>query len=74
MIIWLKETFIGIALIVICKLLLDLYIKFLRISEEDSKRGKRAKKIGKKANGIFFIYIALCSILGFVIALIAIFT
>lgn len=69
-----KETLIGIALIAICWLLYVLYIGYNRFCEEDSKRGRRAKKIGKIASGAFLIYIALCSILGFVIGLIAIFT
>lgn len=71
MIEWFKESLIGIVLIVICWLLFVLWIGFLNLCNEDSKRGKIAGFIGKVGSGIFFAYIALCNIVGLIVGLIA---
>ena len=70
----LTETLIGIALMAICWLLYVLYIGFQKLCEEDSKRGEIARLMGKIMNGSLLTYIAICSIVGLIIALLAIFT
>ena len=70
----LTETLIGIALMAICWLLYVLYIGFQKLCEEDSKRGDIARLMGKIMNGSLLTYIAICSIVGLIIALLAIFT
>ena len=69
----LKEFLIGIALMAICWLLLVLYIGFNRPCDEDSKRGEKARFIGKIESGVFLTYIAICCIVGLVIGLITLF-
>lgn len=71
---WLKETLIGIAVMAICWLLLVLYIRFTQLCDEDSKRGEIARFIGKIGSGLLWIYIAICSIVGLIIGLLAILT
>lgn len=69
----LKKTLIGIALMAICWLLIVLYIGFNRLCDEDSKRGEKARFIGKIGSGVFLTYIAISGIVGLVIGLIALF-
>lgn len=66
-----RDTLIGIAIMAICWILFVLYIRFTQLCDEDSKRGEIARFIGKIGSGIFFTYIAICSILGLIIGLIA---
>lgn len=61
------ETLIGIAVMAICWMLYVLYIGFLKLCDEDSKRGEIARKIGNISGGIFLVYMIVCS---FVIPLI----
>ena len=56
MIEWLKEYLIGIALMAICWMLFVLYIGFQKLCDEDSKRGKIARKLGNISWGIFITY------------------
>lgn len=74
MIEYIKESLIGIALMAICWLLIVLYIRFTQLCDEDSKRGEIARFIGKIGSGAFFTYIAICSIAGLIIGLIALFS
>lgn len=71
---YIKETFIGIAVMAICWLLYVLYIGFQKLCDEDSKRGKIARLIGKIVSGTLLTYIAVCSIVGLIIGLLAILT
>lgn len=71
---YIKETVIGIAVMAICWLLYVLYISFQNLCDEDSKRGKFTRLIGKIVSSSLLAYIALCSIAGLIIGLIAIFT
>lgn len=71
---YIEETLIGIAVMAICWLLYVLYIGFQRLCNEDSKRGKIARFIGKIGSGSLLTYIAICSIAGLIIGLLAIFT
>lgn len=71
---WLKETLIAIVLMAICWLLLVLYIRFTQLCDKDSKRGEIARFIGKIGSGILWTYIAICSFVGLIIGLIAMFT
>lgn len=70
----LKDTLIGIAVMAICWLLYVLYIGFQKPCDEDSKRGEIARFIGKIGSGSLWTYIAICSIAGLIIGLLAIFT
>lgn len=70
----LKESLIGIAVMVICWLLYVLHIGFQKLCDEDSKRGKIARFIGKIGSGTLLTYIAICSIGGLIIGLLTIFT
>lgn len=71
---WLKETLIGIVLMAICWLSYALYIRFTELSNEDNKRCKIAKIISKIGSGTLWTYIAICSFVGLIIGLIAMFT
>ena len=71
---YIKETLVGIAVMAICWLLYVLYISFQKLCDEDNKRGILARLIGKIVSGSLLTYIALCSIAGLIIGLIAIFT
>lgn len=71
---YIKETFIGIVLMAICWLLIVLYFGFQKLCDEDSKRGEFARFIGKIGCGTLLTYIAICSIAGLIIGLLAIFT
>ena len=71
---YIEETLIGIAVMVICWLLYVLYVSFHKLCDEDSKRGDIARLIGKIGSGSLLIYIAICSIAGLIIDLLAIFT
>ena len=73
MIEWLKETLIGIGVMAICLILYVLYIGFTQLCDEDSKRGKWCRRLGKIGSGTFIIYIAICSIIGLILGLIALF-
>ncbi len=66
---WLKETLCGIALLVGLFICYTLYVKFTQVFDENSKRGEKARIIGKIGGGAFLIYLALC-ILGGIIALV----
>lgn len=70
----LKDTLIGIAIMAVCWLLFVLYISFQKLCDEDSKRGKIARIIVKILSGSLLTYIAISSIAGLIIGLIAIFT
>lgn len=70
----LKDTLIGIAVMAICWLLYVLYIGFQKLCDGDSKRGEIARFIGKIGSGSLLTYIAICSIAGLIIGLLAIFT
>lgn len=70
----LKDTLIGIAVMAICWLLYVLYIGFQKLCDEDNKRGEIARFIGKIGSGSLLTYIAICSIAGLIIGLLAIFT
>lgn len=70
----LKDTLIGIAVMAICWLLYVLYIGFQKLCDKDSKRGGIARLIGKIGSGSLLTYIAICSIAGLIIGLLAIFT
>lgn len=70
----LKDTLIGIAVMAICWLLFVLYIGFQKLCDEDSKKGDIARFIGKIGSGLLWTYIAICSIAGLIIGLLAIFT
>lgn len=71
----LKDTLIGIAIMAVCWLLYVLYIGFQKLCDEDSKkRGEIARFIGKIGSGSLWTYIAICSIAGLIIGLLAIFT
>ena len=71
---YIEETLIGIAVMAICWLLYVLYIGFQKLCDEDSKRGEIARFIGKIGSGTLWTYIAICSIAGLIIGLLAIFT
>lgn len=71
---YIKETLVGIAVMAICWMLYILYISFQKLCDEDGKRGKFARLIGKIVSGSLLTYIALCSIAGLIIGLITIFT
>lgn len=71
---YIKETLIGIALMAICWLLIVIYFGFQKLCDGDSKRGEIARLIGKIMNGSLLTYIAICSIAGLIIGLLAIFT
>lgn len=66
---YIEETLIGIAVMAICWLLYVLYVSFHKL-----KRGDIARLIGKIGSGSLLIYIAICSIAGLIIDLLAIFT
>ncbi len=70
----LKETLIGIAAMAICWILFVLYIRFTQLCDEDSKKGEIARFIGKIGSGTLLTYIAICSIVGLIVGLIAILT
>ncbi len=70
----LKDTLIGIAVMSICWLLYVLYIGFQKLCDEDNKRGEIARFIGKIGSGSLLTYIAICSIAGLIIGMLAIFT
>ena len=70
----LKDTLIGIAVMAICWLLYVLYIGFQKLCDEDNKRRVLARFIGKIGSGSLLTYIAICSIAGLIIGLLAIFT
>lgn len=67
----LKDTLIGIAIMAVCWLLYVLYIGFQKLCDEDGKRGKFARLIGKIVSGSLLTYIAICSIVGLIIGGIA---
>lgn len=71
---YIEETLIGIAVMAIFSLLYVLYIGFQKLYDEDSKRGVIARLIGKIGSGSLLTYIAICSIAGLIIGLLAIFT
>ena len=71
---WITETLIGIAVMAICWLVYFLYIGFQKLCDEDNKRGEIARFIGKIGSGSLWTYIAICSIAGLIIGLLAIFT
>lgn len=71
---WITETFIGIAAMAVCYLLYVLFISFQKLCDEDSKRGEIARFIDKIRSGTLLTYIAICSIVGLIIGLLAIFT
>lgn len=66
---WLKETLIGLGCLAGLWLLMMIYNIYNNISEEDSKRGKIAKKIGNICWGTFLTYLIITS---FVIPLIVV--
>ena len=68
---YIKETLIGIAVMAICWVLYVLYIHIQELCDEDSKIGGIAKFIDKIGSGAFLTYIAICSIAGLIIGLIA---
>ncbi len=70
----LKDTLIGIAIMAVCWLLYVLYIGFQKLCDGDRKRGEIARFIGKIGSGSLLTYIAICSIAGLIIGLLAIFT
>lgn len=70
----LKDTLIGIAIMAVCWLLYVLYIGFQKLCDGDGKRGEIARFIGKIGSGSLLTYIAICSIAGLIIGLLAIFT
>ncbi len=61
MINWLKETLIGLAVLLFLWLLCKAYIIFITICSEDSKRGEIARKIRDYGEGIVLIYMVICS-------------
>lgn len=67
----LKDTLIGIATMAVCWLLFVLYIGFQKLCDEDSKRGELARLIGKIMSGSLLTYIAICSMVGLIIGVIA---
>lgn len=69
---YIEETLIGIAVMAICWLLLYvLYIGFQKLCDEDSKRGEIARFIGKIVSGSLLTYIAIYSIVGLIIGVVA---
>ncbi len=73
MIEWLKETLIGIAVMVILGVLYVLYISFTQLCDEDSKRGEWCRKLGKIGSGTFIIYLTICSLVGIIGGIILLF-
>lgn len=71
---YIEETLIGIAVMAICWLLYVLYIGFQKLCDKDSKRGGIARLIGKIGSSSLLTYIAICSIAGLIIGLLALFT
>ena len=70
---WLKETIIGIAIMVICWLLYVLYIHFIELCDEDSKIGEWCRRLYTIGSGAFLTYIAICSIIGLISGIIVLF-
>lgn len=68
------DTIVGLALIAIIIIIVVIYSLYVSIRNEDSKRGKIAKLIGKIVSGACLTYIAICSIAGLIIGLIALFS
>lgn len=64
---FIKDTLMGLALIVIIFIIIIGYSLYRTISKEDSKRGEIARKIGNISWGVFLVYMIVCS---FVIPLI----
>lgn len=73
MIEWIKETLIGIAVMAILLVLYVLYIGITQLCDKDSKRGEWCRRLCKIGSGIFFTYIAICSILGLIVGIIVLF-
>lgn len=71
---YIEEALISIAVTAICWLLYVLYIGFQKLCDKDSKRGEIARFIGKIGSGSLLTYVAICSIAGLIIGLLAIFT
>lgn len=69
----LKETLIGIGVMAICWILYVLYIGFIQLCDEDSKRGEWCRRLGKIGSRAFITYIAICSILGLIVGIIVLF-
>lgn len=64
---FIKDTLEGLALIAIIFIIVIIYRLYSTISNEDSKRGEIARKIGNISWGMFLVYMIVCS---FVIPLI----
>lgn len=68
------DTIVGLVLIAVIFLVIVIYSLYASIRDEPSKRGRIARITGDIVCGTLMSYIAICSIVGLIIGLIAIFT
>lgn len=58
---FIKDTLVGLALIAVIFIVVIIYRLYSTISNEDSKRGEIARKIGNVIWGTFLAYMIVCS-------------
>lgn len=68
------DTIVGLVLIAVIFLVIVIYSLYASIRDEHSKRGIITRITGNIVRGALMIYIAICSIVGLIIGLIAIFS